>query len=215
MHIKRQEVPKSWPIERKGTSYVVRPKSHLKSGIPILIILRDMLNLVKNRNEAKKAIRLKNILLNSKFVYDEKTPALLFDVITIVPSKKNYRLVFSDKGKFQLKEIKEDEANYKVAKVIDKKMLKGKKIQINLSDGRNFLSDIKCNLNDSFLINFKEKKVIKCLPLKEKAKIIVFEGKHAGKKGIVKKVISEKEIAEVDIEGKDVNILIKQLIVIE
>lgn len=213
MHIKRQKIPKSWPIERKGTSYVVRPKSHLKNGIPVLIILRDILKLAQNKNEAKKAIHSKNILLNNKPVYDEKIPALLFDVITIVPSKKNYRLVLSDKGKFQLKEINDSEANYKIAKITGKKILKDKKIQINLSDGRNFLSNIKCNINDSFLIDFRGKKVIKYLQLKEKAKILVFKGKHIGKKGIVKKI--EKKIAEVDIEGKKVNILIKQLIVIE
>ena len=44
--------------------------------------------------------------------------------------------------KLNIEEIKESEANTKVAKIIEKKMLKGKRIQINLSDGRNFLSNI-------------------------------------------------------------------------
>lgn len=213
MHLKRQKAQKTWPIERKGTTYVVRPRAYLNKGIPIIIILRDMLKLVQNKNEAKKALHLKKILLNGKFLYDEKIPALLFDVITIVPSKKNYRLVLSDKGKFQLKEINESEADYKIAKIIGKKILKGKRIQINLSDGRNILSNIKGNVNDSLLINFKGKKVIEYLPLKEKAKIMVFEGKHIGKKGIVKKI--QNKMAEINIEGKNVNILIKQLIVVE
>jgi len=41
MHLKRQKVPKNWPIKRKGTSYVVRPKSNLSNGIPILIAIRE------------------------------------------------------------------------------------------------------------------------------------------------------------------------------
>ena len=66
MHLKRQKVPKSWPITRKGTKYLVRPNSDIHSGIPILIILRDMLKIAQNRREVKRAIHEKNILY---FVY--------------------------------------------------------------------------------------------------------------------------------------------------
>ena len=55
----------------------------------------------------------------------------------------------------------------------------------------------------------------KCLPLKEKVKIIVFAGKHSGEKGIVSETKPESKIIEVDIGRKKVNILIKQLMVIE
>ena len=83
MHLKRQKVPKNWPIPRKGTAYVVRPNFE---GIPILVILRDMLKVVQNRKEAKKAIHQKQILMNNKPVTDEKNSMLLFDTISIVPS---------------------------------------------------------------------------------------------------------------------------------
>ena len=215
MHLKRQKVPKNWPIERKGTAYVVRPRSNLNKGIPILIILRDLLKIAQNKKEVKKALHLKQILLNGKAVRDEKQSVLLFDIITIVPSKKNYRTELSKNKKFKVTEIKDSEAKYKIAKIINKKTLKGKKTQINLSDGRNLLSDIECRVNDSVLINLEKKKIEKCLPLKEKAKIVVFDGKHAGKEGIIKKIIPEKKMAEVDINGNNINILIKQLKVIE
>ena len=215
MHLKRQKVPKNWPIERKGTAYVVRPRSNLNKGIPILIILRDLLKIAQNKKEVKKALHLKQILLNGKAVRDEKQSVLLFDIITIVPSKKNYRIELSKNKKFKVTEIKDSEAKYKIAKIINKKTLKGKKTQINLSDGRNLLSDIECRVNDSVLINLEKKKIEKCLPLKEKAKIVVFDGKHAGKEGIIKKIIPEKKMAEVDINGNNINILIKQLKVIE
>ena len=64
-------------------------------------------------------------------------------------------------------------------------------------------------------INFKEKKIDKCLELKEKAKVIIFAGKHSGEKGIVSKMNPEGKAVEVDIDGKKVNILIKQLMVVE
>jgi small subunit ribosomal protein S4e len=215
MHLKRHKVPKNWPIPRHGTTYVVRPNFNLGKGIPILVVIRDMMKIAQNKKEVKKAIHEKQILLNNKPVTDEKNSSLLFDTITIVPSKKSYRLGFSEHRKFQLSEIKEKESQYKISKIINKKTLKGKKVQLNLSDGMNFISDIKCQVNDSVLINFKDKKIESCLPLQEKANVVVFSGKHAGEKGTISKIEEGNKSIEVNVEGKKVNILIKQLMVIE
>ncbi len=223
MHLKRQQAPKSWPVERKGTAYLVKPSFNTKNGVPILIILRDLLKVAKNRKEVKKAIGLKQILINNKSVKDEKNPVLLFDVVTIIQAenenstkKQTYKIVLSKKGKINVDKIKENDVVKKISKVISKKILKGRKVQLNLSDGRNFISEIKCNINDSVLINFKEKPEIeKCLPLKEKKKILVFAGKHAGNEGIIDKLHSQNKMAEVIIDGKKISVLIKQIIVLD
>ena len=213
MHLKRNKTPKNWTLHRKGTKYVVRPNFGITKGVPVLVVLRDMLKVAQNRKEVKRAIHAKKILLNNKIVTDEKNNALLFDVITI--AKKNYRIVLSEKGKFQVEEIPEEKANYKTAKVINKKSLKGKKTQLNLSDGRNFISKLDCKVNDSVLINFKEKKIEKYLPLKEKTSAFVFAGKHAGEKGIIEMINQKNKIAELIVDKNKVNVLIKHLIVVE
>lgn len=215
MHLKRQKVPKSWPIYRKGTKYVVRPRVDIKKGIPVLIVLRDMLKIVQNRKEAKRAIHMKYVLLNNKPVTDERTSILLFDVLTLIPLKKSYRIGLSNNKKIEINEIKEKESNNKIAKIMDKKILKGKRTQLNLSDGRNFLSNIQCNMNDSVLINFKEKKIEKCIPLKENSEVFVFAGKHTGKKGIVKKINIEKKMAELNVDRKPINVLMKQMLAVK
>ncbi len=214
-HLKRQSVPNKWPIKRKGTTYVVKSRVDVNEGVPVLIALRDMLNLADTRREAKKIIHLKQILINQKPARDEKNSILFFDTLTIVPAKKNYRLELSDSGKFYFNEIKENEAIKKIAKVVNKKVLKGKKIQLNLSDGRNFLSDLKCNINDSLIINLKEGKIEKCIPLKEKSKVIIFSGKHVGDIGEVMELNPEDKIAKVKSGDKEINILIKQLMAVE
>lgn len=214
-HLKRQKVPKNWPIPRKGTAYVVRPSFGMHHGLPILIVLRNLLKVVENRKEVKRAIHEKNILLNGKIVKDERQGVMLYDIITIVPSKQSYRLDLKENGKFDIKEISEKEAGKKVTKIIGKKVLKEKKVQLNLIDGRNFLSDIKCSINDSVVMDVKENKIEKCLPLENKAKIIVFAGKHAGKKGYIEKLDLERKMAKVKSDRKDINVLIKQLMVVE
>lgn len=214
-HLKRQKVPKNWPIARKGTAFVVKPISNLRTGLPLLIVLRDMLKVAQNRREVKRALHEKNILLNGKAVREDKESVTLLDVVTIVPAKKNYILKMKDNGKFIVKEIPEKEAGKKATKVIGKKILKGRKVQLNLSDGRNILTEEKCKVNDSVVVNFEKKKIEKCLPLKEKAKIIVFAGKHAGKEGIIEKLDLEKKMASVKSEKDKINVLIKQLMVVE
>ncbi len=82
-------------------------------------------------------------------------------------------------------------------------------------DGRNLISRIKCNINDSILVNFEKKGDEKCFPLKEKSNAIVFEGKHAGKKGMVNKMNQERKMAELNVQGEKINVLIKQLMAIE
>ncbi|MEK6906386.1 MAG: hypothetical protein AABW81_02075 [Nanoarchaeota archaeon] len=215
MHLKRQKIPKNWTVKRKGTKYVVRPNFSLNRGVPILVIFRDILGLAKNRKEVKKAIHSKDILVNNRVPRDDKNNVVLFDTITIIPSKKHYRMTLSEKGKFDLLEIKESESNKKIAKIINKQMLKGKKTQLSLSDGTNFLSELKCNVSDSVIVDLKNRKIEKCLPLKEKEKAIIFEGKHSGEQGIIEKIDKKGKIAELNIDSKKVNILIKQLMVIE
>lgn len=215
MHLKRQKVPRNWPIPRKGNAYVVRPNSNLERGLPILIILRDILKVTQNKREVKKTLYKKQVLLNNSPIKEVRNNALLFDVINILPLKENYRVNIAETGKFKIDKISDDEADKKITKIINKKILKNKKIQVNLIDGRNFISDIRCNTNDSLLINLKNKKIEKCLPLKEKSRVMVFEGKHAGKKGIINKLNNDKKIAELTVDRGIVNVLIKQLIVIE
>jgi len=215
MHLKRQKAPKNWPIYRKGTKYVARPRSNLEKGVSLLIVLRDMLKIVQNRREAKRAIHFQHILLNNRPARDEKESILLFDTIKIIPVKKSYMLDLTENGKITVSEIKEAESGKKVAKIINKKILKGKKIQVNLSDGRNFISDIKCSTNDSALISLEKKKIEKCIPLKESAEIIVFAGKHAGKRGTVTKIDNEKKMAEIKTKDKKINVLIKQVMAIK
>ena len=211
-HMKRQQVPKNWPIPRKGTAFVIKP---ISGNIPILIILRDVLNIAQNRKEVKKAIHMKNILVNGREVKDDKIGVSLFDTLTIVPSKKSYRIELAQNGKFRVEEIEEKDAGKKIAKVVDKKTLKGKKVQLNLNDGNNFLSDIKCNTNDSVIIDFKDKKIEKCLELKEKANVIIFAGKHSGRKGSIEKFMPERKMAKLKTDEDSINVLIKQLMVIE
>ncbi|OYT36370.1 hypothetical protein B6U91_01365 [Candidatus Pacearchaeota archaeon ex4484_71] len=211
-HLKRQKAPKNWPIERKGKKFVV---SGNEKGIPILIAIRDVLKIAKNRKEVKRAIAKKAILLSNKAVKKDREIAFLLDTITIVPSKKTYRVILSESGKFNLEEAKKSDETKKVSKVIGKKILKGKKTQANLWDGRNFIYNKKFNVNDSVVIDLKKNSIETVLPLKKDAKALVIGGKHTGKEGKIKNINDSLKSVELDTKKGTYNVLIKQIMIIE
>lgn len=214
-HTKRQTIPKSWPITRKGTAYVIQANHSPKKGLPLLVVLRDLLEIARNRKEVKTSIHNGDLLINGKPANDERNCLQLFDKLTLVPSKKTYVLNLSNKGKFIADEIKTSEAGEKIAKIIGKKIIKGKKVQINLSDGGNYLYDGNCRVNDSVLINFKDKKVSKCIPLEKNAKTVVVTGKHSGKRGVITKIDEERHMVSLKMDEGEIKVLIEQIIVIE
>lgn len=217
MHQKRSKVPNSWPISRKGSTYVVLPKYNVDKGLPVLVIIRDVLKIAKNRKEVKKALNAGNILVNNKKVYDDRNTVSLFDSISIVPSKKHYRISISEKGKFKLEEIKKSEVGKKIGKITNKTKLKGNKIQLNFLDGRNIISDKKekVDTHSSALIDLKENKIEKILPLKEKANVMVIKGKHAGKTGKVEKINQEHNRVEITNKKEKIETKDKYIVVIE
>ena len=214
-HLKRQAVSKKWPIPRKGTKYLVKPAAHENEGVPLLVLLRDILKVARTRKEVKKAIHDKNIIINTRIAKDEKHGLTLFDNITIVPSKKSYKLTLTPNGKFTVSEVSEKDAKTKTVKIVDKTILKGKKVQLNLSDGRNILSEETSKTNDSVILDLEKKKISKILPLKEKIKAVVIAGKHAGKIGEITKIDNKHRMVGLKADSGEINILIKQMMVVE
>lgn len=211
-HLKRIAMPKSWPIRRTGTKYLAKARPGRKSefSIPALIVLRDMLHTAETKNEIRKIISAKEISVNGRTIDDYKFPLGLFDVLSINSIGKSYKIVFSN-GKLSAEETKETDK--KICKVVGKHILAGKKQQINLFDGGNVLSNEKVKANDSIVLSLKDRKIVKVIPLKEKANAYIMGGKHIGEKGVIEKIEGNQAIVKI---GKnDVNIKFENIFVTE
>lgn len=148
MHQTRAEVPKRYPLPRKGTKYVVVPTSHKETSVPVLIAVRDMLNLARTTKEVKEMIKQKLLKINGRVVEDFHESVKLFNILE---AGKDYRLTLTETGKFTFEESKKE----RVCKVIGKKMLAKGVTQINLHDGSNVLSKESINPNDTLYLDFK------------------------------------------------------------
>lgn len=216
MHLKRNKTEKFWPIKRKGKKYIAVASHNKKVSIPLIVVARDILGIVLNSKELKRALNEKKILVNQKIIQDTNFPVTLFDVLSLNDFGKNYKAVLGKNKKFSFEDISEKEAETKIDKVVNKKLLKNKKVQIGLSQGRTFLSDEKISVNDSVVFNLKTGKVVKIIPMQKGERAFVLLGKHRGATGKIESIseIGNKKLAEISANGK-IRVWIKNLMVVE
>ena len=228
MHIKKTEMPTSWPVPRKGRGkrFVAVPSHGTSKGISLLFLLRDVLKLVKTRKEARYMTLNGMVKVNNKIRKDENFPVQVFDSLSLSqrndpagPDKANiilnYKLEIVNR-KFTLLEISAKDAESKIVKISGKKILGKGKVQMNLDDGQNIISGDKFSVGDSVVLNTKTDKIEKILPLKEGAKVEIVVGKHAGEKG---ELVGFEELVrgrdyKIKLEDKTVSLPYKTILVI-
>lgn len=216
MHRKINEMPREWPFPRKGKKYIAFASHNSKKSLPLLYVLRDLLKFARTMKEVKKICLQGDIKINQVKRIDPLFPVQTRDIVSIEKIKKNYILLIKE-GKFFLEEIDSKNSSNKIIKIKNKKILSKDKIQVNLEDGTNILYSEKCYCGDSAVLDLKNRKIEKILPLKEKAIVEVIKGKHLSKQG---KIVSiqqrnEKKFYEIKLEeGKNVFLPENTLLVI-
>lgn len=209
MHLKRMKVDMKWPVARKGNKFVIRPAGELETAMPLLIVLRDMLKIGRNRNEIKQILNLGNVEVNGKVRKNDKFPVKTFDIIKIKSLNKSYSIVIGKSGRFTLVEKKD---SIRIGKVIGKRMMKKGIVQISLNNGANFNTKDNIKTGESVAMDVSSGKIEKVIPLKEGSKIMVIGGKHIGKEGKIKSI--KEDDAEVAIDSVDVNINLENIMAI-
>ncbi len=216
MHNKRQSMPKSWPIARKGNVYYTN-SSHAKTkGIPVLIALRDILEIVDTAKEAKIMLLNKQVVINGKVRTDPQFIIQLFDILSLEKIGKNFKLTLNGR-KMKFIEVGQKDSTKKISKIIGKKIISKEITQLNLQDGMNLITKEKFSVGDSAVISFKDNKLEKILPMKEGTRVFIMSGKHSGKEGKVSKVLKtdNKREFEIKFEDKEIVLLERTLLAIE
>jgi len=197
--LKRLNTPKYLQIRRKHGKFFIKaaPGPHTsRFCLPLLHIVRDLLEIVDNYREAKKLIGLGYFKVDGKIVRDIAYPVGLMDVLSIEKMKKFYRILPDSHHGLILHEISEKESMFKLCRIIQKVTLKGGHIQLNLHDGRNVLIRVKDPKNpkedvykrmDVLKISVPEQEILKVLKFKEGNLAIIMSGKNIGQIG---KIIS-------------------------
>ncbi|AIG98908.1 MULTISPECIES: 30S ribosomal protein S4e [Archaeoglobus] len=205
MHQKRLSAPKTYKIPRKVSKWVVKPSPgpHNKEAIPLLVLVRDFLELADTGREARRIISAGEILVDGVVRKDYKFPVGLFDVVTIPKLEKSYRILFDEKGRYIPKEV--EDADLKLYKITNKTLVRGGKVQLNLFDGTNILGSNDYKTKDSILLRIPEKEVVDHLKFEEGALVMITGGTHAGEIGRIKsyKIVRSSAPNLVTVEGEE------------
>lgn len=191
-HQKRVTVPVSWPISKKTHAWVAKtsPGPHsAANSMPLVMVVRDMLKLVDNAREARMALHEGKVLVDGKVQKDYKLPIGIFDVISVPAKNEQYRMLKDEKGMFYLS-LLESGTVKKLARVQNKTFLKGKKQQLNLSDGSNKLAEGEFKVGDSLVLSIPEKNIEDRISFEVGNLAMVVGGKHSGQTGKIKEIIT-------------------------
>jgi len=207
LHQKRLSAPKTYKIPRKTKKWVVKPSPgpHDRNAVPLLLVIRDFLELADSAREARRIIANGEVKVDGFVRKDYKFPVGLFDVISIPKMGLNYRMVFDEKGRIVPLEIEDHDK--KLYRINNKTTLKGGRVQLNLFDGTNILASNDYKTKDSILLKIPKKELIQHLKFEEGALVMVTGGKHAGEIGKLKsyKIVkgSSPNLVTIEIEGKE------------
>ncbi|MBI1972563.1 30S ribosomal protein S4e [Candidatus Woesearchaeota archaeon] len=190
-HIKRLSAPKSWKLHRKEQTFTIKPspgpQKH-EHALALAVVLRDMLKKVRTTRECKKILGGRKVFVNGKVRKDHRFPIGIFDVISMPVINEQYIMLYDQTGHLHTQKVSKEEADHKVVKIIGKKILPGKKLQINLFDGRNLLVDKGDYSVGDTLILSADNKIKKHLNFEKGATIYLIGGKHKGTIGTLEEI---------------------------
>ena len=191
-HQKRLAVPNSWPVERKTSTFTVKAGAgpHGEEGVPLVVLLRDVLGYVDSRKEARYALNNDAVLVNGDAVSDEQRPIGMFDILAF-PSREEYFRVFPDEGgRLALTPIDESAADGRLGKVTNKTVVSGGDVQLTLHDGANVRVDADADYStkDSVVVDNESKEIVAHFEYGEGALVTAVAGQHAGRIGEIESI---------------------------
>jgi len=188
-HQKRLSVPKSWPVERKTETFTVKAEGgpHGEAGVPLVVLLRDVLGYVDSRKEARYALEQDSILVNGDAVGDEQRPVGMFDILAFVEREEYYRVFPDEGGRLALTAIDEDSAGSKLGRIVNKTQVDGGKTQLTLHDGGNVVVDDAgaYDSKESLIVSNDDNEIVAHFPYEEGALVTAVRGGHAGDIGTI------------------------------
>jgi small subunit ribosomal protein S4e len=194
-HLKRLSMPKTWDIDRKSNTFIMRPHPsgvRIELAMPLAVVMREVLKFGKTTHDITYILNNKEILVNGIRRTEPKFPVGIMDVLEVPDEKLAYRLLINRKGMLQFVEIKKAEAKHKLLRILGKTTLAKGRVQLNCGDGTNLLVEKDSyRTNDTIVYDFEKKKVAEHLPLAKKAHVFLTGGKKVGDSGTVQDIAAD------------------------
>jgi len=202
-HLKRLNAPKHWMLDKLGGTWAPRPSAgphKLRECLPITLILRERLKYALTRREVMQIVMRRLVAIDHKVRTDITYPAGFMDVITIQKTDEKFRLLYDVKGRFVVHRISNEEAKFKLCRVL--KVGRGSKASIGRNnfhtgqagavpyvvthDGRTIrYADPLAKIGDTVKLDLTTGKTVDTLKFEAGNVCMVTQGANKGRVGIL------------------------------
>jgi len=138
-HLKRLNAPSAWMLDKLAGDFAPKPSAgphKQRECVPLIILLRNRLKYALTRREVTLIAAQRLVSIDRKVRTDTRYPIGFMDVVSIPKTGENFRLLYDVKGRFNIHRISEDEAKFKLLKVVSTAVGRGKVPYLVTHDGR-------------------------------------------------------------------------------
>lgn len=179
-------------LPRKSHPWVSKPHPGphpIQQSIPLRLVVRDYISLARISREADRIISGGNVRIDGKVRRDPRFAVGFMDVVHLPAVNLSYRVLLDYRGRLTVGEIPREESSVKLCKVKRKQVLRGKKVQLTLHDGKNVVGDLGgFKPGDVAKLALPDSKVIDRLPMKNGALAFITGGKNTSKVGKIEEI---------------------------
>lgn len=190
-----------------------------------MIIVREILGLAETSREATSAISKGLVMVDGEPQRNHKFPVGSMDVVRIPRLDQSFRMIPVSGKRLAPLSIGQQEASFKLCRIVGKRVVNGGKLQLNLHDGRSLRyqdSQLdfaeKQTLGSVVQITLPDQKPIRYLPIRKGAYGLITAGANVGFHGRIISIEGDKSKARLvaieDIRGKQVRTIPQYLFVV-
>lgn len=220
VRVKRLSAPQTFPVTRKAGGRFAptpRPGPHSKQECtPLGLVIRDALGLTENARETREVLTAGKITVNGAVRKDHKFPVGIFDVIGV--AGEYYRTIPTSK-RLEFVKIPKKEADVKLCRIENKTVVRGARLQLNLSDGTNVLIDKgEYRTGDTLVLKSPDLKITSHLKRAKGSLCMLTRGRNVGKLATIESVNVVRgtgtNTATLQLEGSTVQVPIEMVFVV-
>ncbi|MBR9700853.1 hypothetical protein GOV11_03230 [Candidatus Woesearchaeota archaeon] len=201
-HLKRKTAPNTWPIPKKTTKFIMRPRPSghtMEFTLPVTVVLREILGLVQTARQVRAVLKENEVMVNGVRIHQGDAPVGFMDILTV--GKVSYRVALNEKNLLTVTPVKKGE-DITLQRIKGKTSLKGGKIQLNCFGGMNLIvPKNNYKVGDTIALDMK-RKITAHYALGQGTPVLVIGGNHTGKIGMVKEFDDSTSSVNITV-GKD------------
>lgn len=192
-HLKARAAPRTWNISRKTNTFVTRPNpgsQKLDLTLPLDLVLR-VLGVAQTRKDINFLLKNTEVLVNGTRRHDRRFGVGFQDIVSVASANVYAVLSMDDHGRLTPEHVKADATATKLAQVKKTTAVKGGKLALHTTDGRNIAVTKSYARGSTVQIDLSKNAVKHVYAVEPKAHVILTSGKHRGKRGTIESIDAE------------------------